>query len=260
MSTEGREELSALEALQLLERFLDPNRDLLERAGALDDLRIPDGVVLQFLLTLPAESRLEALALCDRHAVLAHWVESQILEDRHAVACNLSLDQRLQLMLLMDPDASVRAALADNLCLDFDVLAGLLADSNVVVQEALARRFAFLREDDPHLEDDDVAGSDESLGYLYDMVPAVEEEECVEDWERHKHEQEITDLIRATQHADWPAAEGDLGLTESGERDDEPHLEADGGWTLSLPQVLGLLAAELGATPLSDSKGTNGDR
>jgi hypothetical protein len=254
VSSEGREELSALEALQQLERFLDPKLDAFERSCALDDSRIPDGVVVQFLLTLPAESRLEALALTDRHAVLVHWVESQIVEDRHSVACNMSLDPDLQSALVRDTEASVRAALVDNLRLDFDVLAGLLADGSVIVQEALARRFAFLREDDPHVEGDDEVGSDESLSYLYEMVPAVEEEECIEDWERHKHELEIGSLIRATQHADWPAAEGDLGEDADVEEIDGNDLEAEGGWRLSLPQIMGLLAAELGATPLSDDE------
>ena len=84
---------------------------------------------------------------------------------------------------------------------------------------------------------DDRPGGPESLARLCEHVPAVAVEECLEDWERHQEQvvlREVPPELAAYEQDPLP----------------DDVAEAGGDWRLSLPQVLGLLAAELGARPL----------
>ena len=101
---------------------------------------------------------------------------------------------------------------------------------------------------------DDRRGGPESLARLCEHVPAVAVEECLEDWERHQEQvvlREVLPELAAHEQDPMPdAVLPDAGLPDAGLPDDVA--EADGDWRLSLPQVLGLLAAELGARPLPE--------
>ena len=168
--------------------FLDRGLDIVQRASPLDDALIADSVVIHFLSTIPASFRLEALTLCWRAAAHERWAASQVVEDREAIASNLDISCELQMRLARDLEPSVRAALAGNHRLDLEVVAVPLADPSVIVQEALARHFECRREAEPIDEWDDLPVSADSLSYLIEMVPAVEAEECLEDWEKFKHD------------------------------------------------------------------------
>ena len=91
---------------------------------------------------------------------------------------------------------------------------------------------------------DDRPGGPESLARLCEHVPAVAVEECLEDWERHQEQvvlREVPPELAAYEQDPLP----DDVLSDD-------VAEAGGDWRLSLPQVLGLLAAELGARPLPE--------
>jgi hypothetical protein len=242
--------LTTEEALARLERFLDRSLDIIERCLPLDDVRIADAVVIQFLHTIPVSFRLQALMLCERAAVHEAWAGSRLVEEREAIASNFYISPELQMQLAHDSEEPVRAALPNNYHLDFEVLTVLLADSSVYVQEALVCHFECRKNEEPIDEWDYEPGSDESLTYLTEMVPAVEAEECLEDWENYKHNREITDLIRETQHADWPALEGDPGDDEDDEAEPDASAASDEEWHLTPHQVFALLQMELGAKPV----------
>ena len=87
-------------------------------------------------------------------------------------------------------------------------------------------------------------GGPESLARLCEHVPAVAVEECLEDWERHQEQVVLREVP-----PEFAAYEQDP-VPDDVLPDDVS--EAGGAWRLSLPQVLGLLAAELGARPLPE--------
>ena len=101
---------------------------------------------------------------------------------------------------------------------------------------------------------DDRPGGPESLARLCEHVPAVAVEECLEDWVRHQEQlvlREVPPELAAYEQDPVP----DDVLPDDVLPDDvlpDDVTEAGGAWRLSLPQVLGLLAAELGARPLPE--------
>ena len=214
-----------LSAIQALESLLTSNW-IVGQAWALNDPRAPDRMVVQFLHTLDPAARVRSLAMCDRPAVLVVWGSGGLLEEREAVAGNAHTPREVQLVLLADPEPAVRVVLVDNPALDLDVRAGLLGDQSCRVQEGVATYLTWWREETADSDDTDAAGgSEESLRYLYEMVPAAEEEECREDLAREARDRAALAL--------QPRIEPDELADE--QPPSEPKPEPDDDWRLSLP-------------------------
>lgn len=225
--------LAPREALEVLETFLDVSEDLDTRAEALNDCRIADTTVCSFLETLDVETRLRALQVSERPVVLATWAEIGTVDERVIVAANPDTPTEALRRLACDPEVEVRVEVAANLSTDLDAIAWLMTDPAPQVQDLLAARFAALVEHcgEEFEVEDEGPGAVTTLDYLYGMVPATEEEDCL-------------DECRASREDGRSASRCD----PEPEPDEEP-------WSLTHAQVLGLLRHRLGARETGPTPG-----
>jgi hypothetical protein len=135
------EPLSHAQALRLLSTYRDVERDEDQREAALNDPRIDESVLQEFLTSLPPQARQGALCRCTRPAVLTRWALSNNEDERAVVACNPSTPSTSLRRLAEDPQARVRMQIPFNPNAEPDVLARLILDPDPMVQDTLA--FAF---------------------------------------------------------------------------------------------------------------------
>ncbi len=244
---EDEPQLTANEALDVLARFLDVTQDLLDRFQALNDSRVPDSLIEAFFATLEPALRLKALELCDRSTVLASWAHVGNVEERRRIAANEYTACTTLLALAHDETEEVRSQIAFNPSADLDTTAWLMADPSPWVQEALRMTFEERKHDLDVEGDDELPGEDESLTFLFEMVPAAEEEDCLQEWEEAKLRDYGDRIIRETQHADWIQSDDAWSSHDSEETDEGADEDEDEAWRLSEPQVLGMLGQALGA-------------
>lgn len=137
----GRDRLTPSQCLGVLETFSDVDRDSEERERALNDLRVPDGMVMAFVAMLSGGTRDRALACCERPYVLDQWAMAGDASDRILIAFNPHTCSATLRRLAQHPNPRVRANVAYNPRTPPDVLASLLLDRSQDVRDAVADAF-----------------------------------------------------------------------------------------------------------------------
>lgn len=133
--------LSPAEALDVLSVYLDVDQEVEIREAALNDERVPEGIVDALFRTMPGDRRDIALTRCTRSPVLRTWSASDAVEDRIAVAFNPHTPADVLHGLAHDAEPRVRAQVAFNPRADAASLQRLFDDPSPLVRDAVQVAF-----------------------------------------------------------------------------------------------------------------------
>lgn len=229
--------MSPEDAWRALSGFLDEQANLFDRCNALNHGEVPEELRARFIRMLDPLLRPEALAYCNRQAILAEWARCGSEEERLAVASNSEAGEEALTYLASDMSELVRREVVLNPSAGVELLVLLSDDQSTNVQiafEMLRRRHAEVFQ-----QLDDAPGETDTLDFLYSMVPAAEAEDLIEQLLEDQVREYAERLIRETQHADWVEPD----LTDDPSR----QVDADAPQPLSDAQVFSLLRHVLGA-------------